>query len=74
MCVDAEDSFYVVDFGNHRIQKFSPGGKLLWVYGERGRDDGQLDCPISVAVDEDGALYVSDWGNNRIQKLAVPSS
>ena len=72
---DSRGNYYVAEKGEYdRIQKFSPGGKLLWLYGERGPGDGELDCPISVAVGEDGAIYVSDWGNNRIQKLAAPSS
>jgi DNA-binding beta-propeller fold protein YncE len=73
VCVDKEDNVYVVDFWNHRIQKFTPGGDLIWVYGERGGEKGQFELPLSVAVDEEGAIYVSDWGNNRIQKLAPVS-
>ena len=73
MCVDKDDNVYVADFWNHRVQKFTSGGDLVWVYGERGSEKGQLELPLSVAAGADGAVYVSDWGNNRIQKL-LPAS
>jgi DNA-binding beta-propeller fold protein YncE len=73
VCVDPEDNFYVADWGNHRIQKFSAAGGLLWIYGEHGTGDDELDCPVSVAAAEGGVVYVSDHGNNRVAKL-VPAS
>jgi sugar lactone lactonase YvrE len=73
VCVDSKGDFYVADFGNHRVQCFSAGGKLMYVLGKRGSGEGELDCPLSVAVDGDGAVYVSDSGNNRVQKFASPS-
>lgn len=69
LAVAKDGSFYVADFGNHRIQKFDPSGKVVSILDAYGSGDGELDSPIALAVDDSGALYVSDWGNNRIQKL-----
>ena len=60
---------YVADWGNYRIQKFSPDGRFLATYGTSGRGDGQLNLPAGVAVDHDGYIYVADWGNERVQVL-----
>ncbi len=73
LTVDKDGSFYVADFGNHRIQKFDAKGRLQYVYDKPGSGDGEVDSPIALAVDDGGVLYVSDWGNNRIQKL-LPAS
>ena len=73
VCVDKNDNFYVADFGNHRVQCFSPDGKLQYTCGKRGNGEGEFECPVSLAVDGKGALYVSDLGNNRVQKFAPRS-
>jgi len=73
VCVDREGNFYVADFGNHRIQAFSPGGDLLFICGKRGSGEGELELPLAAAVDGKGALWVLDWGNNRLQKFAPAS-
>jgi DNA-binding beta-propeller fold protein YncE len=73
VCVDQEGNFYVSDFGNHRIQVFSPSGSLLYICGKRGSGDGELESPLGAAVDGKGALWVLDWGNNRLQEFARSS-
>ena len=60
---------FVMDSGNHRVQKFTPAGEFLWEFGKHGTGEGEFECPVSVAVGEDGSVYVSDWGNNRVQKF-----
>jgi sugar lactone lactonase YvrE len=66
---DFHDNVYVADWGNDRIQKFSPEGKHLAQLGASGDGDGQFIRPSSVAVDRDGFIYVADWGNERVQVL-----
>ena len=39
---DRFDNVYVADFGNHRIQKFSPDGELIDAVGSSGSGDGQF--------------------------------
>lgn len=72
--VDQDGNFYVADFGNHRIQAFSPSGDLLFICGKRGSGDGELESPLGAAVDGEGALWVLDWGNNRLQKFTRATS
>ncbi|MFN4218579.1 MAG: 6-bladed beta-propeller [Candidatus Bipolaricaulia bacterium] len=73
--VDATGNVYVVDSGNHRIQKFDSNGKFLSKWGTRGSGPGQFETPISIALDSTGKFaYVADKGNHRIQKFDVSRS
>ena len=69
LCLDKDGNSYVADFGNHRVQKFDPSGRLIYTLGKFGAQDGEFDSPVAVAVDGSGALFVGDWGNNRIEKF-----
>ncbi len=64
---DGEGNIYVLDAGNHRIQKFSPAGTYLATIGRRGEGPGELQFPLSLDIDAQGYLYVPDMGNQRIQ-------
>ncbi len=73
--VDAAGNVYVVDSGNHRIQKFDSTGKFLGKWGTRGSGPGQFETPISIALDSSGRfVYVVDKGNHRVQKFDVSRS
>jgi len=75
IAIDAAGNIYVVDSGNHRIQKFDSTGKFLGKWGARGSGDGQFEFPIGIALDSSGKFaYVTDKGNHRIQKFDVSSS
>lgn len=59
---------YVSDgYGNGRIHKFSPDGKLLFSWGGVGVDVGEFNIAHNVATDKDGYVYVCDRENHRIQ-------
>jgi len=59
---------YVTDgYGNARVHKFSPDGKLILSWGEPGKGPGQFIVPHAVAVDKQGRVLVADRHNNRIQ-------
>src|SRR6516162_1683765 len=59
---------YVSDgYGNARIHKFSPDGKLLFSWGEPGTDPGQFNVPHNICCDPDGWVYVADRENHRLQ-------
>ncbi len=66
---DREGNLYVLDSGNHRIQKFDPNGGYLRTFGEEGQGPGEYMNPISIDIDDSGYIYVSDQGNFRIQIL-----
>jgi tripartite motif-containing protein 71 len=68
--LDRQGNVYVADWGNHRIQKFSPDGAPLAQFGTDGSGAGQIHLPSGVAVDRDGNMYVSDSDNWRMIKFA----
>jgi DNA-binding beta-propeller fold protein YncE len=59
---------YVSDgYGNSRVHKYSPDGKLLLSWGESGSDPGQFNIVHNIVTDKDGWVYVADRENNRVQ-------
>jgi hypothetical protein len=59
---------YVSDgYGNARVHKYSPDGKLLLSWGEPGTDPGQFNIAHNIATDADGWVYVADRENHRVQ-------
>jgi len=59
---------YVADgYGNARVHKFAPDGRLLQSWGEPGDGPGQFHVPHGIAVDRHGTVYVCDRENSRIQ-------
>ena len=61
------DLFVADGYGNARIHRFSPDGRLLRSWGEPGSGPGQLNLPHGVAVDRAGRVLVADRENSRIQ-------
>ncbi len=60
--------FYVADgYGNARVLKFSPEGKLLRQWGQKGTRPGEFNLPHSICLDTRGRVYVGDRENNRVQ-------
>jgi len=58
----------VADTDNNRIQKFSPDGGLLSIWGSAG--NRQFHDHRGIAIGGNGNVYVTDSGNNRVQKLS----
>ena len=62
------DHLYISDgYGNARVHKFTPDGKLLMSWGEPGTDPGQFNIPHNICCDPDGWIYVADRENHRVQ-------
>src|SRR5207253_3181375 len=62
------DLLYISDgYGNARIHKYTPDGKLLSSWGEPGTDPGQFNIPHNICCDPDGWIYVADRENHRVQ-------
>ena len=60
--------FFVADgYGNAKVHKYSPDGKLLFSWGESGTDPGQFNIVHNLATDDDGWVYVADRENHRVQ-------
>jgi hypothetical protein len=54
---------YVIDEGNHRIEKFQRGAtkwELLWAKGSAGEAEGQLKTRPAIGVGPAGTVYVLD--------------
>ena len=59
---------YVSDgYGNARIHKFSPDGKLLTSWGSPGSNPGEFNIPHNICCDADGWVYVADRESHRVQ-------
>jgi DNA-binding beta-propeller fold protein YncE len=59
---------YISDgYGNARVHKYSPDGKLLFSWGEPGTDPGQFNIVHNIVTDSDGWVYVADRENHRVQ-------
>ena len=69
VAIDKAGNVYVLDSGNHRIQKFGPDGQYLATIGRKGQGPGELYFPQSIDLDEAGNIYLSDPNNKRIQVL-----
>ena len=60
--------FFVADgYGNARVHKYTPDGRLLFSWGESGTDPGSFNCVHNIAADRDGYVYVGDRENRRVQ-------
>ena len=63
-----DQDIYVSDgYGNSRVHKYSPDGKLLFSWGEPGTDPGQFNIVHNICADDDGWVYVADRENHRVQ-------
>ncbi len=59
---------YVSDgYGNSKVHKYSPNGKLLMSWGEPGTDPGQFNIVHNIVTDAEGWVYVADRENHRVQ-------
>jgi len=69
--VAPNDTVYVADADNHRIQRFLATGQFLGTWGSQGSGDGQFSYPLGVAVAPDGTIYIADTDNHRIQRFSA---
>ena len=68
VALSAGGEIFVTDgYGNARVHKFSPDGRLLLSWGEPGNRPGQFHVPHGIAIDRDGTVFVADRENSRIQ-------
>ncbi len=68
LAIAPNGDLYVSDgYGNARVHRFSPTGKLLASWGEPGTGPGQFMLPHGIAVDASGNVLVCDRESDRIQ-------
>ncbi len=61
------DLFVADGYGNARVHRFTPDGRLIESWGESGTGPGQFNIVHNIAVDNDGWVYVADRENHRVQ-------
>ena len=60
--------FYVSDgYGNARIHKYSPDGRLIFSWGQSGNGPGEFNIAHNIGTDRDGLVYLADRENHRVQ-------
>jgi sugar lactone lactonase YvrE len=62
-----DGTFYVLDVGNRRIQRFDKDRTFLSAWGTFGRSPGQFVDPVGLAFDADGNLNVLDDGRGVVE-------
>jgi len=70
LCVDGKGNLWIADSGNHRVQCFSPDGRVLACWGCRGNGWGELRYPTDVAV-TDNVVFVADPQHRCIWKFTA---
>jgi len=60
IALDNENNIYVLDAGNHRIQKFDSEGAYLQTIGRKGQGPGEFERPLQIRIDKNGNIYVRD--------------
>ncbi|MEO8593582.1 MAG: hypothetical protein ABI759_09685 [Candidatus Solibacter sp.] len=78
VCVDRTGNVYIVDSGNHRVLRLTPGGVLQTAAGNGSKgsagDEGparlaQLNTPSACTTDTVGNLFVADTANHAIRRI-----
>jgi DNA-binding beta-propeller fold protein YncE len=67
LCPRTGDVYVSDGYGNSRVHKYDPKGRLLLSWGEPGTDPGCFNVPHNIATDAEGLVYVADRENHRVQ-------
>ena len=68
IAINPSGEIFIADgYGNCRVHKFAPDGRLVMSWGEPGSGPGQLILPHGVWIDRKGRVLVADRENNRVQ-------
>jgi hypothetical protein len=60
--VDKNGNIYVLDSGNHRVQKYDLNGNYLVSIGKKGLGPGEFNNPINIQIDDEaGYVFVNDY-------------
>ncbi len=68
IAADQDGNVFVADLWNHRIQKFSPEGEFLLMWGKFGQAESPdaFWGPRDVAINSRGEVFITDTGNKRV--------
>ncbi len=74
MCRDNAGNIVVIEPHYSRVNHFTPAGKLVLQWGNRGTNEGQLSVPRAAAVDSQNEIFVTEYlERERVQKFMLPS-
>ena len=68
--VDKDKNIYVLDSGNHRIQKFDPDLNFIASIGRKGQGPAEFNRPLELNIDDEGNIFVLDNGNFLIMGIS----
>jgi len=71
IAIDSAGNLYVTDFGNRRIRKLTPDGRVSTLAGDGECGLGveaQFCAPFGITTDAAGNLYMTDFKHHRILK------
>ena len=79
VAVDANDTVYIADSGNHRIRRIIGGiittlggtGAATWGGDGGSASAASFNHPTALAVDGSGYLLVADTGNRRVRRILL---
>jgi DNA-binding beta-propeller fold protein YncE len=74
LAIGSDNTVYVTDTTNFRVQQFSLEGELIREVGSIGSNYGQFARPKGVAVDRDDIIYVVDAAFQNVQILGQDGS
>ncbi|MEM8857752.1 MAG: flippase activity-associated protein Agl23 [Chloroflexota bacterium] len=66
-----DNTLFVTDTGNHRVQMFDRDGQFLSAIGGQGVRGGEFFEPVGLAVAPDGSIFVADTWNGRVQEFIM---
>jgi tripartite motif-containing protein 71 len=66
---DQDDSIFVLDRENNRVEKFDRDWNLIATFGSYGTGPGQFRSPSTISFDYYGNVFVSDYNQHRIEKF-----
>ncbi|MEO8132570.1 MAG: RHS repeat-associated core domain-containing protein [Betaproteobacteria bacterium] len=78
LALGPDGSVFVADYGNNRVRRLTPDGRIKTVTGTGtagssgdggSATDATLNGPYDVAIGTDGSVYVSDSNNYRIRRV-----
>ncbi len=78
IALDSEHNLYVLDSGNHRVQKFDREGHYLLTIGREGEGPGEFVRLTDVFIDKQDTIYLSDrrriqiFDNTGVYKDSIP--
>jgi len=59
IAIAPDNSVYVTDTWNHRIQQFDADGNFIQMWGEDGTEPSDFDTPTDIAIAQNGDVYIA---------------